>query len=261
MNLKMFVTRILTLAAGAGVLSCTFDYGETEQQEVEYPDLTMEQLEYVRVREGTPIAKLEADIGDRYEKRHTMELKNFSFQQYDIRDGSVDAVGSGGKALVETDTGNVRMSERIHIQVDSEDMSIKTEGFDWKDKSKTLTGMANQPVTVEQSNGTNFSGNGFSADLRSKTWIFASDVGGIYFYEDEENENENASENTGENANENVNKNEDAKKPAENAVAPAEANSGEPEKKSAETQSGVQTELQTGAQTDAVTTTENSAGL
>ncbi|GMO39530.1 MAG: hypothetical protein Ta2B_19270 [Termitinemataceae bacterium] len=168
--------------------SCHFDYGEDDEYKSTLPDITMEQLEYVRVKNGNLVARMEAEIGDRYEERHVMELKNFNFEQYDVSSGDVDALGTGGKAVVELDTGNVQMSEDININVESEDFDITTEKFDWKDKSKTLTGPTNSPVNIERSDGTTMRGNGFSADLRTKTWIFSSQVDGVYVFEDEEDE-------------------------------------------------------------------------
>ncbi|GHV83881.1 hypothetical protein AGMMS50212_12210 [Spirochaetia bacterium] len=167
---------------------CTFDYGEAEAEESQFSDITMEKLEYVRVRNRNPIAKLEAELGERYEKRHLMELKNYSFAQYDTARGEIDAVGSGGKASVQMDSGDVKMSEGIHIGVEAEDIVIDTRTFEWRDKEKTLTGGLNEPVDIERSDGTQFTGKGFSSDVRSRTWVFSDEVGGIYVNEDEDEE-------------------------------------------------------------------------
>ncbi|GMO29270.1 MAG: hypothetical protein Ta2F_04640 [Termitinemataceae bacterium] len=170
------------------VTSCTFDYGETDAEESKLPNMTMEGLEYVRVKNGQPVARMEADIGDRFESRHVMELKNFNFQQYNTSTGEIDAIGSGDKALVEMDTGNVQMNGSIHINVESENMTIDTESFTWKDKPKTLSGDDNLPVNIEKTDGTIINGKGFSSDLRSKTFIFSRDVDGVYVSEDDEDD-------------------------------------------------------------------------
>ncbi|GMO52381.1 MAG: hypothetical protein Ta2G_10330 [Termitinemataceae bacterium] len=182
---KLLIFSLLVLSFFA---SCTFDYGDTEEYESPLPEITMEDLRYVRVKDAKTIASIEADIGDRYEKRHVMELKNFSFQQYDVDNGKVDSVGKGGKAVLELDTGNVQMSQEIHIKSESENITIDTEEFDWKDKTKTLTGPENSPVSIEDADGTTMKGNGFSADLRTKTWVFSAEVDGVFVLKDEEEE-------------------------------------------------------------------------
>ncbi|GMO57371.1 MAG: hypothetical protein Ta2G_17050 [Termitinemataceae bacterium] len=182
----LFVCSIIAMLGVMCVLSaCHFEYDEDADYKSPLPEITMEDLKYIRVKNAKQIARMEAEIGDRFEERHVMELRQFSFEQYDVTTGVVDSVGAGGKAVFELDTGNVQMTERVHIKSDSEDMVIKTERFDWKDKTKALSGPDNSPVNVEKSDGTVINGNGFSADLRTKTFIFSNNVTGIYVLEDE----------------------------------------------------------------------------
>jgi LPS export ABC transporter protein LptC len=180
--------------------ACSFDYGTSENGESDYPDITMEDLDYARVRGGRMIARLRAETAERYETRRRMELKKYSFEQYNTSNAEVDAVGSGGFASVELDTSNVHMSEGVEITVDTEDMILETERLDWDDGKKTLKGGENSPVKVQQSDGTNFTGTGFSADIRSRNWLVASDASGVYVHDDEEEDdseedNDDADEN------------------------------------------------------------------
>jgi LPS export ABC transporter protein LptC len=171
--------------------ACSFDYGTSENGESDYPDITMEDLDYSRVRSGRIIARLQAETAERYENRRVMELKNYRFEQYNTNNAEVDALGSGGFASVELNTSNVHMSSGVEIIVDTEDMILETERLDWDDAGKTLTGGDNLPVNVEQSDGTRFTGTGFSADVRSRNWLITSDASGVYIHEDEEDEDAN----------------------------------------------------------------------
>jgi hypothetical protein len=148
----------------------------------------MEDMEYARVRKGSLIARLQAELAERYEKRRRMELKNYSFEQYNTTNDEIDAVGSGGSATVELDTSNIHMFDGVEITVDTEDLALETARLDWDDGRKTLKGGESDTVNVEQSNGTNFGGIGFSADVRSKSWAFSSSASGVYVHEDEEDE-------------------------------------------------------------------------
>jgi LPS export ABC transporter protein LptC len=177
-------------------VSCTFDYGITEAVESPYPDITMEDLDYVRVRKGGPIARLQAEIAERYEKRHRMELKNYSFEQYNTSNDEIDAVGSGGFASIELDTSNIHMSSGIEIIVDSEDITLGTERLDWEDSKKYLRGGDNDPVNIEQSDGTMFTGSGFSADVRARSWFVSSNAEGAYVHEDDDEESGEEDETT-----------------------------------------------------------------
>jgi LPS export ABC transporter protein LptC len=185
---------VLCLFALLGA-ACSFDYGTSENGGSAYPDITMEDLDYARVRGGRLIARLQAETAERYETRRRMELKNYRFEQYNTTNAEVDALGSGGFAYVELDTSNVHMSEGVEIIVDTEDMILETERLDWDDGKKTLKGGESSPVKVEQSDGTNFTGTGFSADIRSRNWLVASDASGVYVHNDEEEDNDDIDKN------------------------------------------------------------------
>ncbi|MDR0409480.1 MAG: LPS export ABC transporter periplasmic protein LptC [Spirochaetaceae bacterium] len=177
------------LCAASGV-SCTFDYGAAAGGESPYPDITMEDLDYVRVRRGTPLARLQAEVAERYENRRRMELKNYSFEQYNTTNEEVDAIGSGGFASVELDTSNIHMSDGVEIIVDTEDITLETERLDWDDGRKFLKGGDNDPVSVEQPDGTRFTGSGFSADVRARSWLVSYNAAGVYIHEEDEDSGE-----------------------------------------------------------------------
>jgi LPS export ABC transporter protein LptC len=166
--------------------SCSFNYNDAAPEEYNFPDITMEELEYVRVRDGELIARLEAKLGERYEDKHLMSLTEYKFEQYNAGDGKIDAIGNGGNAEVEIVSGNISMKKGVKIQVDSEDFYLETMELDWQDKPKTLTGNENSPVNITINDGSNIQGSNFFADVRSRTWVIGSDVHGTYVYDDKD---------------------------------------------------------------------------
>jgi LPS export ABC transporter protein LptC len=166
--------------------ACSFDYGGTLTDGEDQPDIIMDDVSYVRVRDGEPEVRFQAESAERYEERQTMELRDFSFEQFDNHDGDVNAKGQAGAASVELDSGNIRMEGGVRIAVDSEDITIETTDLAWQDKERILSGGENTAVNIRRSDGTSFSGRGFSANVRDKTWIFAAGAGGTYIHEDED---------------------------------------------------------------------------
>jgi LPS export ABC transporter protein LptC len=173
-----------------GVLGCSFDYGEGALENEEQPDIIMKEVEYVRVRNGDPLVRFMAESAERYEKRQTMELKNFSFEQFEHHGEDINAIGEAGTASVELDSGNIRLRDGVRLEVDSEDITIATPSLDWQDKEKRLFAGEDEWVDMYRSDGTNFSGQGFSANVRDRTWGFASGIQGTYIWEDDEEESE-----------------------------------------------------------------------
>jgi LPS export ABC transporter protein LptC len=169
-------------------LSCSFNYDTSPEEDKNQPDIIMKDVEYVRIRGGEPVVRFRAESAERYEDRQTMNLGNFLFDQFEDHGTEINASGSARDASVELDSGNIRMNGDVRIAVDSEDITIETAGLEWRDKEKQLSANPEAPVEISRSDGTRFSGVGFSADTRSRTWEFSGGVSGSYIDEEEDEE-------------------------------------------------------------------------
>ncbi|MDR1239317.1 MAG: LPS export ABC transporter periplasmic protein LptC [Treponema sp.] len=178
----MLFRSLLALA----VLGCTFDYGNEPVEDSNQPDIIMDNVEYVRVRNADPVVRFQARRAERYEKRQYMELRDFSFEQFENHGEDINASGRAGTASVELDSGNIRLEDGVSIAVDSEDITIETETLNWQDKERILSAGETEAVNILQEDGSNFTGWGFTANIRSRTWEFAGGVEGTYTQEDEE---------------------------------------------------------------------------
>ncbi|MDR1219159.1 MAG: LPS export ABC transporter periplasmic protein LptC [Treponema sp.] len=166
--------------------SCSFDYGATTAETSDQPDIIMNEVEYVRVRNGDPIVRFKADTAERYEKKQVMSVWEFEFEQFQNHGEEVNVQGSVGAAQIEIDTGNVQMQDGIRIDVISDDISIRTNMLFWEDKTRAISAGKEDEVRIERSDGTSFSGKGFSANAREQIFTFDDGIQGVYFEEDEE---------------------------------------------------------------------------
>jgi LPS export ABC transporter protein LptC len=187
---KLFSYFILLclLAAAFANVSCTFDYGNNESDSDDTPDLIMENVEYVRVKSADPLAKLQAERVERYEKQNMIKLQNTTFEQYGENGEEVNVSGKAGKATVEIDTGNIFMDSNVRIEVLTEDIILETPQFEWLNESKYLSTGNDNEVYVYRKNGTMFSGVGLQSDTRKREWEFQGSVRGTYIKEDEDTE-------------------------------------------------------------------------
>ena len=192
---------VFSICAAAVFGACSFDYGAAGETDKNKPDIVMDNLEYVRVRGGDPLMRLEANHAERWEDRQTMDLRDFSFEQMQDHGDSVNAEGQAGEAEVQLDSGDISLKGGVTIRVNSEDVTIKTSLLDWKDKDKILSGRENAEVDIKKSDGTSFTGTGFTADARNRTWSFSGAVKGQYVETDKTNgENQNTVKPAGEDA-------------------------------------------------------------
>jgi LPS export ABC transporter protein LptC len=186
-------------AVAAAVLSgsCSFDYGNQETEESTLPDIVMEDLDYVRVRSGSPQAHFTAERAERYDRKRTMELSRVQFEQYNLATGELDAKGTAGKAEIELANGNVTLKNGIDLSVESEEVTLETELLAWDDGERTLKGGEDAAVVIKRSGGTDFSGIGLSADVRSRQWEFAHGAEGAFEQDEEEDEETDESKESG----------------------------------------------------------------
>jgi LPS export ABC transporter protein LptC len=173
-------------------LACSFDYGETGQDNEDQPDIVMKDVEYVRMRDGYPVVRFSAEEAQRFEKKQAMELDHFRFEQFETHAENVSAVGNAGLASIELDSGNIHMKGGVRIEVESEDLAIATATLEWQDKERQLSTGEAERVDITRSDGTSFTGWGFSADARRRSWEFKNGVEGTYFDKDEDEESESS---------------------------------------------------------------------
>ena len=174
-------------------LSCTFDYGESNSSERELPDLVMVNVEYIRVRSADPIARVQAERAERYEKQGIMKLQNFTFEQYGDRGNEVNTQGGAGNASVDINTGDITMTNSVRLEVESEDIILETNQLEWKDETHIISTGEEEEVNIYRENGTNFIGVGLTADTRKRSFEFSGNVSGSYIQEDDENEEQETS--------------------------------------------------------------------
>jgi LPS export ABC transporter protein LptC len=166
--------------------SCSFDYGAASVETSEQPDIIMDDVEYVRVRNGDPIVRFRADTAERYEKKQIMHVKEFEFEQFQNHGKEANVQGAVGTAHIEIDTGNIQMRNGIRIDVTSDDISIRTDTLQWEDKTRSVSAGKEDEVWIERSDGTSFSGKGFSAKVREQVFTFDGGIQGVYFEVDDD---------------------------------------------------------------------------
>ena len=179
---RLFFPIVLLLSA------CSFDYGDGSEAGPDKPDIIMKNIEYVRVRGGDPLVRFRADYVERWEDRQIMELRDFSFEHLENSGEKINAEGRAGSASARLDTGNVSLRDGVRINIESEDMIIKTGRLECRDRERLVFGAEEAEVEIERTDGTSFTGRGFSMDIRNRTWAFTGEVSGIYVETDDEEE-------------------------------------------------------------------------
>jgi LPS export ABC transporter protein LptC len=180
MRIKLLHLLLISL-----LLSCTFDYGDKDSADDDLPDLVMENVEYVRVRAADPLARIQADRFERYEKQNMAKLENVIFEQYGYGE-EINIYGKAGRAEVNIESGDIFMDNNVNLEVRTEDVILQTYQLEWKDESRSLfTGEKNETFIYKE-NGTRFTGIGLQANARLRSWEFLGSINGVYIHDDKE---------------------------------------------------------------------------
>jgi len=185
---SVIIFRACCLICAFFLAACSFDYGAGTGLENTRPDIVMENIEYVRVRGGDMLARFQAEHAERWEERQIMEIRNLTFEQMEDHGETVNVEGAAKAAVIQIESGDISLSGGVRISIESEDIIINTAELEWKDKEKAIKGGEEEEVDVQRSDGTSFTGRGFSADIRSRTWAFTGEVKGSYVEKDKEEE-------------------------------------------------------------------------
>lgn len=186
--ISMPLVRVLLMLAAVGLLllSCSFDYSSTVESENEKPDLVMQDVDYVRVTDGTISLHLQADQIDRYEKKRLLQVQNIRFEQFSKEASEPEALGTAGVAQFWTATSDANFTDGVRIVIKSEDLSVESKALQWSNSQKKLFGLPNEPVLLKKGDGSVLVGTGFKADGRSRSWQFEGAVSGTYQEESKE---------------------------------------------------------------------------
>lgn len=165
-------------------VSCTFNYGESESSGDGIPNIVMENVDYVRVRSADPLARVQAERFERYDKRNLMKVKGVIFEQYGERGEDVNVYGKAGDATVYIDSGDIFMENHVSLKINTENITLETNQLEWIDGQRTISSGENDGVNIYKDDGTWFSGVGFKGSTRTRLWEFTRSINGIYVHED-----------------------------------------------------------------------------
>ncbi len=188
--------------------ACSFSYDTTVlTDESERPDITMNSVEYVRVRDGEPIVRIQADKAERYEKDQVMIVDSLAFAQYGKKSQEADsasavgAVGAAGASRVDLVSGDVDLYGGVQIVIEQEDLEIDTLALSWRNDERILLGGDDIPVSITRGDGSSVSGTGFGVSARERAFEFTGSVSGVYV-DAETKDDEKPAENEGGSASE-----------------------------------------------------------
>jgi LPS export ABC transporter protein LptC len=154
--------------------SCSFVAQDTDARPkpAQHPDLQLTDGSYTLSQAGTAPVTVVAKNIEIYGKAHKALMDNLSFTQYDS-DGVLKMQGKADYCSLDTDSYSAQLDGNIFLELPERKFSIDCSSLDWDNSSKVLSSTKGK-VSVTFNGNDTITGTGFSGNLATRTFEFAT---------------------------------------------------------------------------------------
>lgn len=148
------------------------------------PDTILIDFTHSIVRDGKKSLVIKSDRGEFFEKKKQTVFFQVEFFEYDDT-GAIVTNGTCENARLFTDTDDVELWGGLEFYSAKDEAYLEGETLYWNDTDGILSSPDDEFVNITQDSGTSFSGRGFTAETKSRTVKYSSDVEGYWIGKNE----------------------------------------------------------------------------
>ncbi|MBI9099011.1 MAG: LPS export ABC transporter periplasmic protein LptC [Spirochaetaceae bacterium] len=163
------------------------DYSEADLVQnlsEEIPNTIIFKYETVEIQNGSPAMQIKADKAEVYDSKEETHLSQVDFYNYE--DGEINNHGRSNSAVLYMKSGDAQLTGSIKIESTEDNSSLRAESIYWIDEKKILSSDPEDTVLVRDKEGSELTGQGFSADIKRKTITFDSKIKGVFISNEKE---------------------------------------------------------------------------
>lgn len=181
---RTIISAVAALCLSCILLSCSFAPEDTpfSGRPAEFPDMRLENTQYMLGMEGEEPIRIQAATIELYEKADRAYITDASFVQYG-EDDVETFTGSFGAAQVETDTNNLAMAKGVFIRNHVDRFTIEAESLYWEHEKRKAFSDDETLVTITFKDHDILRGTGFHGDFSSVTFEFTQVEEGRLHYD------------------------------------------------------------------------------
>lgn len=168
--------------------SCRLEYNQDDEKaEIPetIPDSILFNFEHISVSKGKPVFRIQAEKAKSYENQKKTILENVTFIEFDDQLEAATS-GTADHAVLFTESDNAELTGNIEAWSSREEAFIKTDYLYWNNETRILDSKPEEVVTVTQESGTEITGSGFRADMRTMTVTFEKGASGTFVSTEED---------------------------------------------------------------------------
>lgn len=170
--------------------ACSLEYDMLETDEdSQFPELELFQIRHVVARSGRTQLMVEAQYSGLFQSQSRQILRNVYFYEFDS-EGNVASEGSADSAHVFLDTEDIEFQGSIYIYSHEDEAGVEADYLRWNNEARQLQGRDGEEVRIRREDGSEIMGDGFLADMRSRSLVFSGSVEGTFVDSPEQSESD-----------------------------------------------------------------------
>lgn len=183
----------LFLAAALGLLgcACSFDYSAAvldDELRDDTPNSSMVDFDHSIVENDKVIFRVMAAKAELFEAKKEILLRDAYFIEYDQTSSEPITVGQAKRVRFYTESQNAELSDYLYFYSKRNEASLESGYLFWDNDKKTLEARRDKLVTIKKDDGSNIRGEGFAADLRTRSFSFYGRTDALIVTTEEEDE-------------------------------------------------------------------------
>ncbi len=134
--------------------------------------------------------EVRADAGllERYDSDKVWAGSMIGFTQYDLETEKESVKGSTGLMLVNEAAKEYYLGNKVFCHTLEDDFTVRSTALIWKETEGLLAAPVNESVRVTHGDGLTIEGKGFSANTKTKTFMFKTGTSGTIIVDNKESD-------------------------------------------------------------------------
>lgn len=155
---------------------CSLDYGKAETSEDVIPELSFTDANFNRFEDNRQTMHVQAEKIEQYKNEDSSYARKVQFKTWN-KQGELDTEGSCGLVAADSKNEQYNLFDSISVKLYGQNLRLVAENLRFNGKTEQLTSGKYDTVSIERDD-VSVSGKGFSASGVSRSFAFASNVGG-----------------------------------------------------------------------------------
>ncbi len=166
-------------------VSCSFSYKDLETEKQKQPDMVFSHVTLLRYNDNQQEIRADAGMLEMYDAEKLWIGKTIGFTQYDLKTQKETVKGRMGLMLINESAKEYYLGNDVFCHLIDDDYSVRSSALVWKKEEGMLAAPSEETVRITQGDGLSIEGKNFSANTKTKAFMFKTGTKGTIIIDNE----------------------------------------------------------------------------